>query len=247
MRPRPRSTEGGASHAERDRHLHLTDAGRLVADRRGYAVIMTSDPAPPSSGLAAQVRGGGHRPEAPQVAVVRGIEAAATLDRLAPLLGALAAPLARGPWGDALRGRQVGHALHPFLTDLPIGFWTSSLVVDIVGGRAGHDSARRLVGWGLASVLPAAATGLVEWRALGRRDARTGSLHAALNVAATTCYAASWVSRHTGRHRRGVALGVAGATLASASGFLGGHLAIVRKAGSVHPSFDDGSGAVDAD
>jgi uncharacterized membrane protein len=147
--------------------------------------------------------------------------------------------LARQPWGDALRGRQVGHALHPFLTDLPIGFWTSSLLVDVVGGRGGRDSARKLVGWGLASVLPAAATGLVEWRALGRRDARTGSLHAVLNVAATGCYAASWVSRHTGSHRRGVALGMAGATLASASGFLGGHLAVVRKAGSVHPSFDD--------
>lgn len=180
-----------------------------------------------------------------QVAVTRKIEKAAALDRLAPLLELLGAPFAREPWGDALRGRQVGHALHPFLTDLPIGFWTSSLLIDAVGGPGGRDSARKLVGWGLVSVVPAAATGLVEWRALGRRDARTGSLHAVLNVAATGCYAASWLSRHTGRHRRGVTLGLVGATLASASGFLGGHLAVVRKAGSVHPAFDDADGRAD--
>ena len=212
----------------------------------GYDAGMTSDFAPPPTTPAVPGRRRGSA-EPPQVAVVRAVEDATALDRLAPLLGVLAAPLAREPWGDALRGRQVGHALHPFLTDLPIGFWTSSLLVDVVGGRGGRDSARKLVGWGLASVLPAAATGLVEWRALGQRDARTGSMHAVLNVAATSCYAASWVSRHTGRHRRGVTLGLVGATLASASGFLGGHLAVVRKAGSVHPSFEEDPGLSQGD
>jgi hypothetical protein len=163
------------------------------------------------------------------------VESLAALDRLAPLLGAVGKPLARGSLGDLLRGRPIGHAVHPFLTDLPIGFWTSSLVLDLVGGRDSRDNARRLVGWGLASVLPAATTGLVEYRSLGTRDARTGSLHAVLNVAASACYAASWVSRRRGRHGLGVALGALGASTAGVSGYLGGHLAIGRKVGSVNP------------
>src|SRR3954463_13323933 len=46
----------------------------------------------------------------------------------------------RGPVKDALSGTPLGHALHPFLTDLPIGTWTSAAVLDLVGGppaRAG--------------------------------------------------------------------------------------------------------------
>ena len=41
----------------------------------------------------------------------------------------------RGPLADLARGTPLGHPLHPALTDLPIGFWTSSLLLDIVGGR----------------------------------------------------------------------------------------------------------------
>jgi uncharacterized membrane protein len=171
----------------------------------------------------------------PLVVFAERVESMAVLDRLAPLLKAAGRPLATGPWGEVLRGRPTGHALHPFLTDLPIGFWTSSLVLDLVGGRGSRDSARRLVGCGLASVVPAATTGLVEWRSLGTRDARTGSLHAGLNVAAAACYTASWLSRRRGKHALGVALGVLGASTAGVSGHLGGHLAIGRKVGSVNP------------
>src|SRR5512143_426886 len=31
----------------------------------------------------------------------------------------------------------LGHPAHPVFTDLPVGFWTSSLVVDLVGGKRG--------------------------------------------------------------------------------------------------------------
>ena len=30
-------------------------------------------------------------------------------------------------------GRWAGHALHPALSDLPIGFWSGSLLLDMVG------------------------------------------------------------------------------------------------------------------
>ena len=38
----------------------------------------------------------------------------------------------QSPSADLLRGRPLGHALHPALTDLPIGFWTSAAVLDVV-------------------------------------------------------------------------------------------------------------------
>ena len=38
---------------------------------------------------------------------------------------------------DVLSGTWLGHPLHPALSDLPIGFWTSSFVLDLaVGGDA---------------------------------------------------------------------------------------------------------------
>ena len=40
-----------------------------------------------------------------------------------------------GPVKDALSGSWLGHALHPLLTDVPIGLWTSALTLDWVGGR----------------------------------------------------------------------------------------------------------------
>jgi hypothetical protein len=34
---------------------------------------------------------------------------------------------------DVLSGVWLGHALHPILTDIPIGAWTSSVVLDWIG------------------------------------------------------------------------------------------------------------------
>src|SRR5438477_11689149 len=34
---------------------------------------------------------------------------------------------------DVLHGRQIGHSLHPIATDLPIGLWTSAMLLDIDG------------------------------------------------------------------------------------------------------------------
>ena len=39
-----------------------------------------------------------------------------------------------GPVKDALSGIWLGHALHPLLTDLPIGTWTSAVLLDWLGG-----------------------------------------------------------------------------------------------------------------
>src|SRR3954466_8335816 len=66
----------------------------------------------------------------------------------------------RGPVKDPLSGTPLGHALHPFLTDLPIGTWTSSLVLDLFGGRDARPASRRLIAAGVLASLPTAASGL---------------------------------------------------------------------------------------
>src|SRR5205823_5296568 len=40
-----------------------------------------------------------------------------------------------GTLKDLLAGTWLGHPLHPVLTDLPIGFWSSSFALDVFGGK----------------------------------------------------------------------------------------------------------------
>lgn len=157
------------------------------------------------------------------------------LDRLAdPLQRAVQAALPPGPAHDVLRGAWLGHPLHPMLTDLPIGFWTSAWVLDLVGGRRSQPVADALVGLGVLSAVPTIAAGLADWSALGKVDRRTGVVHACCNVVATALYARSWSARRRGRRAAGVALGMAGAAAATAGGYLGGHLVFRRAANVEH-------------
>jgi uncharacterized membrane protein len=118
------------------------------------------------------------------------------------------------------------------LTDLPIGFFTSSFLLDLVGGRRARRASQTLIGVGLISLVPTAAAGLVDWDAIPDAPRRrAGAAHAAVNGAAGLLYLWSWWQRRQDHHVRGVGLGLTGATLASAAGFLGGHLAFAQHAG----------------
>ena len=76
------------------------------------------------------------------------------LDRLGDTVNGWLQPLLARPEADRvkdlLHGRWLGHALHPALPDLPIGFWTSAFVLDLVGART---SARLLNAFGCVSAL----------------------------------------------------------------------------------------------
>ena len=169
------------------------------------------------------------------------MERAEPIDRLAgPLQEAVNSVLPRGPVKDALHGVWLGHALHPLLTDLPIGFWTSAWILDMVGGRRSQKAADTLVGLGVVSALPTAASGLADWSELLEPDRRVGAVHAMANVAATSLYAWSFLARRRGRRAKGVALGMAGAAAATVGGFLGGHLSYRRAAGVNRQASDTG-------
>jgi uncharacterized membrane protein len=170
------------------------------------------------------------------VRAMNAVESTRALDRLAPLYARLGGPVAGTRVGDLLRGEGAGHALHPALTDLPIGFWTSAMALDLMGAEH-EDAADLLVGIGLLSAVPTVLTGLAEWQRLGQRDARVGSLHAALNTVGTVGFAASWVARRRGRRTSGIVLSYVAATAATAAGYLGGHLTVVRSVGSRDAAF----------
>ncbi len=159
------------------------------------------------------------------------VELTRELDRLAPLYAHLGRPVADTRVGDLLRGEGTGHALHPALTDLPIGFWTSAMALDLTG-RKNQDAADLLIALGLLSAVPTVLTGLAEWQRLGQRDARVGSLHAVLNTVGTLGFAASLAARRRGRWTSGVVLSYVAATAATAAGYLGGHLTVARQVGS---------------
>jgi hypothetical protein len=143
-----------------------------------------------------------------------------------------------GARGAALRGDWLGHALHPLMTDLVIGSWTSASLLDVLGGSDTTKAAQRLVGIGLLAFGPTAWTGWAEWSEAGPREKRVGLVHVATNAVAAGVYTASWRARRQGKHVKGAVLGLAGAGVSGAGAYLGGHLAIARKVGTHDPAFD---------
>ena len=129
---------------------------------------------------------------------------------------------------DVLSGTWLGHPLHPMLTDLPIGSWTSAFVLDLVGGKRAHDAADKLIGFGVLCALPTAAAGVSDWADTIGEERRIGTVHAGANVAAVSLYSFSWLARRRGRRGLGVTLGLLGAAAATAGGYLGAHL-VYRK------------------
>jgi nitrite reductase/ring-hydroxylating ferredoxin subunit/uncharacterized membrane protein len=140
--------------------------------------------------------------------------------------------LPAGPRTDALHGVPFGQPAHPALVRLPLGCWTSAVLLDLFRGT--ERASRTLVAAGLAATVPSAATGLADWSALHRHQQRVGLVHAVSQLGAATLFGASLVARAAGRHRPGKVLSMAGLTAATAGAYLGGHLALRLGAGTSH-------------
>jgi len=149
-----------------------------------------------------------------------------------------------GPVKDAMSGVQIGHPLHPLLTDVVIGTWTSAAILDVVGGRDGRKAAERLIAAGLAATPPTLATGWSDWADTEPASAeirRGGLVHAALNGTATTLMAMSLAERRRGRLASGRMLSFAGVGLLSAGGWLGAHLSYAQGVGVDTTAFQSGA------
>ena len=99
------------------------------------------------------------------------LERAAALDlpvhALEPSVRAL---FGTGTRASVLRGDWLGHAVHPLLTDVVIGTWTSATLLDLFGGRDSSAAAQRLIGTGLPPARQPGPDGLS-----GRRPGRATS------------------------------------------------------------------------
>src|SRR5687768_10404051 len=98
-------------------------------------------------------------------AVTASLEHEAALDGPQELLGRARSAIPQ-PVLEELEGKRLGHALHPLLTDLPVGFWTTAFFLDLVAPRRAATASRRFVGLGVLSAVPTMATGLADFGSL---------------------------------------------------------------------------------
>ena len=145
-----------------------------------------------------------------------------------------------GPTGQAvknfLHGVWLGHPLHPVLTDVPLGAFTTALVFDSLADVTGKTSylrgAQAAVGLGVTGAVGAAVAGLTDYQHMKKGvPRRVGLVHGVLNLAATGLYAASWLARRRGRHTAGMQLGLAGYGALLAGAYLGGHMVYDHQVG----------------
>jgi uncharacterized membrane protein len=130
-----------------------------------------------------------------------------------------------------LEGRPIGHALHPVLSDIPIGSWTSSVILDLLGGDSAQSGADLLIVIGLLAALPTAISGWTDWSRTDKKQQRVGLVHAVANISAVSLFALSLRERRHGRRNAGKFLSLAGAGSMSAAAYLGGHLSFARGVG----------------
>ena len=177
----------------------------------------------------------------PREAVAERIEQLELLDPVAEPLQKAVRALVPQESGlkDLLSGTWLGHPLHPPLTDVVIGAWTSALLLDLLGGEDAEAGADRLVAVGVVAAVPTAAAGLSDWAELRSGSRRVGSVHAIGNTTALLLHTLSWAARRRGERGRGLALSGIGYAAATFSAWLGGHLSFAKGVGVNQAAFDE--------
>jgi uncharacterized membrane protein len=167
--------------------------------------------------------------------LVAKLESDETLDGLGQTAGRTVRQLVgNGAVKDVLSGAWLGHPLHPILTDIPIGVWTSSVLLDWTGGKNSRAASDRLILIGLLAAGATAASGWSDWADSEQEHAevrRSGLVHAAANATAVALMLSSYSARKRGARGRGKLLSLAGSSALGAGGWLGGHLTYTLGAG----------------
>jgi nitrite reductase/ring-hydroxylating ferredoxin subunit len=163
------------------------------------------------------------------------------LENAAQSLGAALRPLREGERTgqvfELLHGRLVGHALHPALSDIPIGMWAGQAALDLLGE---HDAAGKLSAVGILGGVGAAVTGTADWTVSDGGDRRVGLLHGMGQVAAMVLQGTSLIARARGRMGAAQVLAGAGLGVSGAFAYLGGHLVLGRGVMVDHTAWNQG-------
>lgn len=135
------------------------------------------------------------------------------------------------PLKTFLNGTWLEHPLHPVVTDIPIGAWTTAMVLDIatlgLGERKLGTASGVAIGVGTLGAVGALVTGLMDYTDTDAPEDSVILTHAAVNITATLLFTASFVLRlRDGWQTRPshVALAALGYGAVTAGGFLGGSL-----------------------
>jgi len=146
---------------------------------------------------------------------------------------------------NVLNGTWLGHALHPVLTDIPIGAWSCTMVLDLVSSNTDSDGIARgadiTMALGIVGATMAAVTGVTDWSDLDGTDRRVGLMHGLLNSGILLTNIGSLVFRLTGRRRAGIALSTVSYLASIISAYLGGELSFAKGIGVNHDAWEGGS------
>ncbi len=95
-----------------------------------------------------------------------------------------------------LKGKWLGHPLHPILVHVPMAMWPGALIFDLlsqwnIGGNASVRLSFYAIVFGLAASLLAAPTGLIDWTGIKKEKPawKIGLYHMALNLIALLLFA----------------------------------------------------------
>ena len=129
---------------------------------------------------------------------------------------------------DWLNGTPIRHRIHPALIIMPLGAWSMAALLDTLDALESDGrwsrSADLLIGTGVVTALPTAATGLADWVDTYDQQRRVGVAHALVNGTALGLYTASLILRLSGKRGAARALAGLGFGLVGVGGMLGGDM-----------------------
>ena len=134
-----------------------------------------------------------------------------------------------------LKGKWLGHPLHPILVHVPMAMWPGALIFDLLsrwntGGNAMVRLSFYAIAFGLAAALLAVPTGLLDWSVIKKEKPawKIGLYHMALNLFVALLFAINLALRWptfreaTVVNRTQLLLSAIGTAVLVGSAYLGG-------------------------
>ena len=139
---------------------------------------------------------------------------------------------------DVLHGIWLGHPLHPALTDVTIGAWTTGLLLDMLGFFTRVSALRRRASFlnslGTFSAIPTALSGLADYSGIKRGAVGEGTLHGVTNSLALVLHLLAWRARARDKQFKSLLFASAGTGLATFGAWVGGSLVYRLRVGVDH-------------
>jgi uncharacterized membrane protein len=141
------------------------------------------------------------------------------------------------------------HPIHPMLVSFPIGFWTGSLISDVLYFATDNDfwtqMGTTLIGFGIIGALSAAVFGFLDYLTapMSSKIKRTATKHMLLNLGITMTYTINYFLRaRSPETPAGYVLSAIAIAALLYSGWLGGDLSYEHRVGVKEPVEEPGSG-----